>query len=373
MKTLKAFWHWVDNEKPAPELYAEKAGDTLSEVAHQALIEAERFVGGRAGAASVELLDRVSDEEHRFLRPAFRDLSLALCAALEHMHGQVEDDYLGKRYPARPDFQTHANAGDHGTPVRDFDRFDRLACEATPLFKKLELVGPIVPQCPSCCSKPCAGTHAGCNLQDYLAAHPEAQAVFKREYSGDWVTGVDLASDASEETLQKLEAWLPAPRACDGPLTGKRVTQADLDRVNAQMRGSLGFAQDAVERVSSGWATMQQLANMPGPVLGRPVMNDDGLKSLRPEPSWTHTYHGRTGSNWDSVKRRLEVYTCIDRAGIDRLRGLAPRTITIRGRASDYAPDVIPYLRDVIFPMAMYSAVTNFPEADEALKLALGF
>jgi hypothetical protein len=258
MKTLRAFWHWVDNEKPAAELYAEKASDTLSELAYDAILEAERLVCVRAGAGSVQVFDHATEDEHRHLRPALRDLSLALCAALEHMHGQVEDDYLGKRYPARPDFQTHANAGDHATP----GSFNLLA-------------------------------------------------------------------------IDELADWLPAPRACDGPLQGKRVTQADLDRVNAQMRGSLGFAQ---HEVGSGWAKMQQLANMPG----------------RPIPA----LRGQIRSYYEEGK--LTIFTTVTVAELDQFRGLAPRSIIILGEPTDYGQLALAYLPEIIAPM-LDRAVINTP------------
>lgn len=335
MKTLQAFWHWVDNEKPAAELYAEKALDNLSDVGRAALLEAERLVGVRAGAATVQMLDRVTDEEHMALRPAFRDLSLALCAALEHMHDQVEDDYLGKRYPARPDFQTHA-------------------------------VAPVVPQCPACCSKPCNGTHAGCSLKAYLAAHPEAQPLFKREYVGEWHRSIDLSSDASEETKKAIADWLPKmppqPIPADGPLSGRRLT-AQEQLANAQT-----FDEATYIRAAMAFGDIAPNA----PTLQLQLQANTAYEVTGFSPPSVQL-RGRTGSSWDPVRRQLEVFTAIDRDGIDRLRGLQPRTIVVRGKVNDYPNDVLAYLREIIWPMAQCGgAVVNVHE-DPALLRYLGF
>lgn len=376
MNTLQAFWHWVDNENPSPELYADKAGDNLSELAHAALLEAERLVGNRAGAATVDLLDRVSDEEHRTLRPAFRDLSLALCAALEHMHGQVEDDYLGKRYPARPDFQTHAT----------------------------------LPPCPACNRSPCEGSHVNCKPDRYLLENGLVGGVTLPDDTrrapakpGSWLDRFidtprrmvehQLAMNESIFRREYLADWLPktppAPIPADGPLTGRRIARCDEC-------GNVAFHDGRCSRRKPG-AAPSRVANEGlcktcrdlGPGEGlciacqrlapSRVMNDDGLKPLKDdEPPLAHLaepfvfYRGKTASEWEPNMRRLEIFTCIDREGADRLRGLEPRTITIRGRSHMYAPGVLPYLRDVIQPMT-HGAATNFPEADDALIAALGF
>lgn len=88
MKTLTAFWHWVDNEKPA-QLDADSFRH-LSDVADQALDIASHAVGERVGRphATVDQL-----REHW---PALRDLSLLICSGLEVMHEDVPEA------PARP-------------------------------------------------------------------------------------------------------------------------------------------------------------------------------------------------------------------------------------------------------------------------------
>lgn len=297
MKTLKAFWHWVDNEKPDTSRFNEAAEENLSSNAHAALEFALCSVDSRAGCT-------FTSAYRAPVMPAVRDLSLEVCRALDEMCDLVEEDCLAGE-------PVHDGCMDCGADIGHAD------------------------DCPNVHREPKPGDHA-----------PPYKLL----------------------AIDELADWLPAPRACDGPLQGVRVTQADLDRVNAQTGGSLSFA-----NTGSGWVKMQQLANMSGyPMLGRPVMNDDGLK-LRPEPSWVHTYHGRTGSDWDSVDRRLEVFTSIDRGGVDRLRGLTPRTIIVRGRVKDYAPDVLAYLSEVIQPMACSAGAIVTTPNDSQLIPALGF
>jgi hypothetical protein len=92
MKSLRAFWHWVDNEKPTVELYATKAIEKLSPTARLAIETAEKLVAHRTGGMGWG--NRVTDADVIGLRPATRDLSLAVCAALDAMHAQVEENCL---------------------------------------------------------------------------------------------------------------------------------------------------------------------------------------------------------------------------------------------------------------------------------------
>lgn len=99
MKTLRAFWHWVDNEKPAEIMF--KHLEPLSPVADRALNVALELVDERrwgGDADGHESLDTLRDQW-----PAIRDLSLAICQAIERMHEQVEPseamDVLREMYP----------------------------------------------------------------------------------------------------------------------------------------------------------------------------------------------------------------------------------------------------------------------------------
>ena len=108
MKTLQAFWHWVDNDKPANP---NARRDKLSPVALAALVHAESEVAARAFGPSASYSVWMDvwamccsgdgtnpsspTERPEFLRPelvrAVRDLSLAICPALEAMHAAVPE------------------------------------------------------------------------------------------------------------------------------------------------------------------------------------------------------------------------------------------------------------------------------------------
>lgn len=122
MKTLQAFWHWIDNDKPANPTAKR---DKLSKVALSALLHAESEVAARAFGPDRENSFSVwldvwamccsgdgsnpngPSERPEFFRPelikAVRDLSLAICPALEAMHEAVQEPVPAPK-PA-PDFK----------------------------------------------------------------------------------------------------------------------------------------------------------------------------------------------------------------------------------------------------------------------------
>jgi hypothetical protein len=167
MKSLRAFWHWVDNEKPA-ELESEHFRH-LSDLADLALDTAGGMVGERIGQPHA-YVGRLRDHW-----PAVRDLSLAICEALEKMHEAVP-----KAEPSAYRFEGPVVFDEMAT-FRDVDsgRYEGTLADAKPR----SLLG---------------GTYAG--------------------------TAEDIAA---------LEAWLPAPRASDWQLTGVRISR---DSFNQQMR-----------------------------------------------------------------------------------------------------------------------------------------
>lgn len=206
MKTLKAFWHWVDNEKPSEITW--KHLEPLSVVADRALHMALELVDERrwgGDADGHESLDTLRDQW-----PAIRDLSLAICQAIERMHEQVEPsetmNVLREMYPEP---------------------------KAT------------LPPCPACNRSPCEGSHVSCD-----------------------------------------------------PLKAEPLT----------VRGRVG-----------GW-------------------------------------------HFDDDTRHLIVYTAVCREGVDRLRGLSPRAITLRGKDRDYTSDVLPLLREVLVPMVVCGTLFSAPE-----------
>jgi hypothetical protein len=298
MRTLRAFWHWVDHEKPTVQLYANKALDTLSELGRLAITTAEKLVAARTGHEPFEAAE-VTDEQLVALRPATRDLSLAIGAALEHMHEQVEKDCLAP------------------------------------------------PRCPACHHTPCLGSHLKCNVNRYLAENritlTKDEPIFRREYVADWLPANTFSS---------------APRATDEQLRGVRIDREAVERVIqrespgswAKMQQLANVANDTFRDVNCSNFEMQTLANLqpPGRLLGR-ALNDDGLAWLRPES--TPRVFGQMKSHYNPVSRQLDLYTSIDVCALDTLRGLEPRWITIHGKADGYAPGVLAYLHEVVAPM----------------------
>lgn len=107
MKTLQAFWHWVDGEKPSADTLGERFSnsDALSESARTALDLSARAIARRLrlfDPDAMRCLDVIDDQ-----RAALCDLSLAFCEALERMHEQVDtpepgafaDKWLEQMYP----------------------------------------------------------------------------------------------------------------------------------------------------------------------------------------------------------------------------------------------------------------------------------
>lgn len=91
MKTLRAFWHWVDNENPDAADVPARARKNLSKVALEALVSAASLVTARA----LPMCDWDADGPLRYAlerhRPILRDVSLKLCEALELLHGAIAE------------------------------------------------------------------------------------------------------------------------------------------------------------------------------------------------------------------------------------------------------------------------------------------
>jgi len=216
MKSLEAFWHWVDNEKPAVGVYAEKAHANLSPLAIEALMAAERLVALRTGyewRPTVGLWDDLDEETVKSFWPAMRDLSLAFAAGLARMHEQVEDGCLARE--GADDITTFADV--------DSGRYLGTLADAKPQ--------PLIRTCPACNSTPCDGTHPNCDIKAYLAAHPErapwaaakladlkpftvlgraapcasGDYTYRCEYQGEWLTEQQLAANALGPVI-KVEA-----------------------------------------------------------------------------------------------------------------------------------------------------------------------
>jgi hypothetical protein len=186
MKSLRAFWHWVDNEKPSGNL-----GEHIDALPHtqgRAVDLAIELVADRLGRDETTALDEL--REHW---PAVRDLSLSICEALERMHEAVPEDAamaaLNELYP----------------PER-IAAEDAMAERITGTLERLGMVE-VKNACPACGCAPCQGTHFRCELNAYVAAHPEAVSS-----TVDWVTGkgyrgIDLRADAPIYAREYMGEW----------------------------------------------------------------------------------------------------------------------------------------------------------------------
>ncbi len=87
MRTLQAFWAWVDNEAHVDWAQAlDKMRGPLSWTAQEALELAAKSIARRIVCTDEEPLANLDVVDHR---EALRDLSLAFCEALEKMHERV--------------------------------------------------------------------------------------------------------------------------------------------------------------------------------------------------------------------------------------------------------------------------------------------
>jgi hypothetical protein len=331
MKSLRAFWHWVDNEKPAPDLYGKKALDTLSPLAIEALMAAERLVSVRTGYCwrpSLNLVDPLdmgglSDEQVASFRPATRDLSLAIAAGLERMHEQVELDCLAN-HDAEPEPLTFAQ--------------DPKAC-------------------PGCQRQPCYGTTAKCSLDRYMRENP----------------GVALTPK-----IEPLQNWIPAKLAnmpAHTVLGRKTLTEDGLQLLRAADDQERAHAAMFRREYLAEWVSDQQLAAQRSGKQARikqlRVAMLSGDITVRTDPSLgvnqsigfdDYVYMGKTRSYVDHG--RIEVFTTVTVDELNRFRGLSPRTIVLRGKPEQYDPATLVYLVELFGPMMVEpGCVLHTPES----------
>jgi len=215
--------------------------------------------------------------------------------------------------------------------------------------------------------------------------------------------GFDLSSDAIERSRRMMEQQLANMsldtfRGVDSGRYQARLADAKPMTVLGRSADHPGDKGDVTVSVEprcdecGNWHfhVLGCSRHAPGCAPSR-IANDDGLKPLRPDALTPLTLRiqtagpmvitgftdrvqlrGKTGSSWDPARRQLEVYTAIDRDGVDRRRGLTPQSIIVRGRVSDYQPGVVAYLGEVLQPMVRDDAYITAYEDAELLR-ALGF
>jgi hypothetical protein len=339
MKSLRAFWHWVDNEKPAE--VGENQFDRLT-------YEEQRSVG----VACELVLERIDSDFDDYddcacvdwrafnaLRdhwPAVRDLSFVICSGIEAMHEAVPepepsaaDAFLAERY-------------------RNEVQLPDVVMNGSKAFA-----------CPGCGLRRCDGTHVNCDMEAFLAANPNVRAR---------LTG----------PIEPLQNWIPAKLAnmpAHTVLGRKTLTEDGLQLLRPEPR-------DYVYRreYQGEWLTEQQLAmNRPQHALGmqRAALSGDITvhgganagqilwRACGLEAQAERVYVGQLRSHYDGPMRRLEIYTTLTVLELERFRGISPETIRLRGKPEQYAPQVRAYMSEVILPMHIDGAPIHTPDYAE--------
>lgn len=213
MKTLQTFWHWVENEEPPASGTANVRDKTCTEVEIEAAGMAMDAVKARAGFRGWN-----QETFYEYLEPV-RDLSLAICAALEAMHEAVpaaEPEERPKPMLVVGESQWHAPP----TALRDVvglmaeqNRIlnEMFRADAAHIFESFKIEPIEMQLCPPCAE---LGSHA-CTTLDELCAEcqkacgvvPKTYAeLMKRDLPGDWIlcppdTGIGARMRHPEKNL----------------------------------------------------------------------------------------------------------------------------------------------------------------------------
>jgi hypothetical protein len=218
MKSLQAFWHWVDNEKPDTARFNEAADEHLSSNACSALEFALVSVDARAGCT-------YTSHDRAPVMGAIRDLSLAVCRALDEMCDRVEEDCLAVAV------DVHDGCMDCGSDVGHY-----LGC----------VNGPALDDCTRLTPGD-KGTVPAAAPMNTDGLHP----ICRREYLGDWIP----AQRPAWGTFSGVDRTPPEK------LTGKRITQADLDKYKELCRRSwlgIGMGIDVASDAPAGLREMAE-------------------------------------------------------------------------------------------------------------------
>lgn len=356
MKTLEAFWHWVDNEKP--EHVLDKQLDTLTTPEQRALGLACVLVGERVGVAEPEDgcylvscgdLDSVRDHW-----PAVRDLSLAICRGLEAMHEAVPE----------PEALTVA------TPQDERDK---------PWY--LREYRPETGACPGCKNQPCSGTHMNCDMARYMRENPDKA----RDVLGsppplqDWIPAklADMPGSVLGRPVEPGDGLQLLRSACDQERAhaalfrreylGEWVTAQQREIEQSQRNTEIQLAAvQTVRFATRGQAVIQgvDLGREPGRTVV--IRSDQALGVNQSFEMNEREFIGQTRSNYDPVERCLEIFTTLTVSELDSFRGIKPRTIILRGEPHDYSDQLQHGIACLLSPLLMCAAI-NTPECKQGL------
>lgn len=300
MKTLTAFWHWVDNEKPAE--VAEKHLEPVSYQGQRALGIAQELLLERLDAS----FDDYDDEECVDLRafnglrdhwPAIRDLSFVICRGIEAMHEAV---------PEPEPF----------TPTAEAFLAERYRDEVP--LPDVVMNGSKAFACPGCGLQQCNGSHVDCDMEAYLAANPTVRA----RLTGPSVPVLCTTDGADKSWFQRLNT--------DG-----------LQPLRSEPGEAL-FRREYM----GGWLTEQQQAE-------QSRRNTEMQLAAQGQT----VYLGQQRSNYNSITREIVVFTSVTVEELNAFRGLRPNRIVLRGKPDDYQARTREAMGSVLWPMHRDGAV----------------
>lgn len=231
------------------------------------------------------------------------------------------------------------------------------------------------------------------HLAQQLQAHT-GPSPFAREYMGEWRRDpvferaeIERDRERVRQQLDALQKTPPRPFSArmgiDVGADAPEYLRAMAQRVNEQNEqmavknagsGSVSVhLRHGTVKLQPGESVEFQRAALTGDVTGRGG-------STAPIPITKENFSrldvgdrvtlGRCATGYDPQLRSVSVYTTATVDELERLRGLAPREIFLRGVPADYSVEVRAAIKAVIFPMLVDGAALDTPEAKHSEWIA---
>lgn len=309
MKSLRAFWHWVDNERPSEVL--QKHIEPLTDEEQRAVaLSCELVLQRLAHELDYDryaLLDVDAVNAMHDWWPAVRDLSFVICSGIEVMCEDVPEGTYPDGESITIDRDNTVMTGvDLGAPG---DKADVVVNATSDWLRPMP-------------------------ADEWHAMLQRAAALPRREDLSDW-----LPTQPPPDTFRGVDSGrYPGKLADAKPL--RQVCSSDIEVQDSSMPA---WYQRAINA---------QLANMPAnTVLGR---------SAHTGPQ---TVQGTVRSNYDPEHRLLTIYTTLTVAELERLRGHSPVAIMLRGDPGQYDPSVFASMLYLVASMMADGAILTTPQS----------